>query len=68
MVDRPDAVLIAIPVLAVSGLGLQSLASLVGLGPALPIAALPTLGFVAAATLVVWELLCGPVPQRTTEA
>ncbi|WP_121742670.1 hypothetical protein [Natronorubrum halophilum] len=64
MLERPDAVLAAIPLLAVSGLALRSVIVVTGLGTGLLAAPLAPVGYLAALALVVRELFSGPVAER----
>ncbi|SFB74853.1 hypothetical protein SAMN05444422_101698 [Halobiforma haloterrestris] len=61
MPERPDAVLAAIPLLALSGLVLRSLIATTGLATGLLAAPLAPAGYLAALALVFRELLVGPV-------
>ncbi|RQG87070.1 hypothetical protein EA462_15675 [Natrarchaeobius halalkaliphilus] len=67
MLERPDAVLAAIPLLAASGLVLRSLIAATGFGTGLLVAPLAPIGYLAAFALVVHELLVGPVAQRSND-
>ena len=67
MLERPDAVLAAIPLLAVSGLALRSAIAATGVGTGLLGVPLAPLGWFAALALICWELLVGPVPARAAE-
>ena len=67
MLERPDAVLAAIPLLALSGLALRSVIALTGLGTGLLAAPLAPVGYLAALTLVFRELLTGPVAKEAAE-
>ena len=60
MLERADAVLAAIPLLAVSGLALRSVIAATGLATGLLALPLATLGTVAALALICWELLVSP--------
>ncbi|AFZ72083.1 hypothetical protein [Natronobacterium gregoryi] len=66
MLERPDAVLAAIPVLAVSGLALRSLIATTGVATGLLAAPLAPAGYLAALGLVFRELLVGPVAKRAS--
>ncbi|MFP8953174.1 hypothetical protein ACLI4Z_09415 [Natrialbaceae archaeon A-arb3/5] len=66
MVERPDAVLAAIPLLAMSGLAARSLIAATGLGTGLLAAPLAPIGYLSALALVVRELLVGPVSKRAS--
>ena len=68
MVARADAVLAAIPVLAVSGLALRTAITVTGIGTTLLTVPLTVIGVLAAATLVVRELLFGPVATKSRNA
>ncbi|WP_049926182.1 hypothetical protein [Halopiger goleimassiliensis] len=61
MLERADAVLAAIPLLAVSGLVLRSVIAATGVGTGLLALPLATLGSVAALGVICWELLVGPL-------
>ncbi len=67
MLERPDIVLAAIPLLTVSGLVFQS-ATVAGLGTGLLTAPLAVVGYLAGLALVVRELLMGPVAKRAAES
>ncbi|THE62864.1 hypothetical protein D8Y22_20610 [Salinadaptatus halalkaliphilus] len=67
MLERPDAVLAAIPLLAVSGLVLRSVIAATGVGTGLLAAPLAAVGYLAAFGLVCWELLAGPVADRAAD-
>ena len=67
MIERPDAVLAAIPLLAVSGLALRTVIALTGVATGLLAAPLAPVGPVAALTLVFGELFIGPVAERATD-
>ncbi|ELZ13258.1 hypothetical protein HTZ84_08920 [Haloterrigena sp. SYSU A558-1] len=67
MFERPDAVLAAIPLLALSGLVLRSAIALTGIGTGLLAAPLAPVGYLAALSLVFRELLAGPVAEEATE-
>ena len=64
MIERPDAVLAAIPLLALSGLALRSVIAATGVATGLLAAPLAPVGYVAALGLVFRELLAGPVAER----
>ncbi|QSW98545.1 hypothetical protein [Haloterrigena alkaliphila] len=66
MIERPDAVLAAIPLLAVSGLALRTAIALTGVATGLLAAPLAPVGPLAALALVFGELLTGPVAERAT--
>ncbi|RQG93349.1 hypothetical protein [Natrarchaeobius chitinivorans] len=65
MIDRPDAVLAAVPALAVSGLVIRSIITATGLATGLLAVPLAPLGYLSALALIFGELLAGPVAQRT---
>ncbi|WP_246999508.1 hypothetical protein [Halosolutus gelatinilyticus] len=67
MIERPDVVLAAIPLLAVSGLALRLVIALTGVGTGLLAAPLAMVGYLAALALVIGELLVGPVAERSAE-
>ncbi|WP_339103994.1 hypothetical protein [Haloterrigena salinisoli] len=67
MFERPDAVLAAIPLLALSGLVLRSAIALTGIGTGLLAAPLAPVGYLAALALVFLELLIGPVAEEATD-
>ncbi|ADB60366.1 hypothetical protein Htur_1480 [Haloterrigena turkmenica DSM 5511] len=67
MFERPDAVLTAIPLLALSGLALRSAIALTGIGTGLLAAPLAPVGYLAALSLVFRELFTGPVAEEATE-
>ncbi|WP_222919547.1 hypothetical protein [Natrinema sp. SYSU A 869] len=64
MVERPDAVLTLIPLLAVSGLAVRTLLAAPGVGMGLLTAPLAIAGYLAALALVFLELLAWPVAER----
>ncbi|MBZ6493558.1 hypothetical protein [Natrinema longum] len=64
MLDRPDAVLTLIPLLAVSGLLVRTLIGVTGFGTGLLAAPLAIAGYLAALALVFVELLAWPVAAR----
>ncbi|SDQ35442.1 hypothetical protein [Natronobacterium texcoconense] len=66
MLERPDVVLAAIPLLAVSGLVLRSLIATTGVATGLLAAPLAPAGYLAALALVFRELLVGPVAKRAS--
>ncbi|EMA39711.1 hypothetical protein [Halobiforma nitratireducens] len=66
MLERPDAVLAAIPLVAVSGLVLRSLVATTGVGTGLLAAPLAPAGYLAALVLVFREVLAGPVARRAS--
>lgn len=68
MLERPDIVLAAIPLLAISGVALRTIIALSGVGTGLLAAPLTPLGFVAAFAFIVRELLSGPVARATDES
>ena len=67
MIERPDLVLAAIPLLTMSGLVLQSVIVAAGVGTGLATAPLAVAGYLAGLTLVFRELLVGPVAERASE-
>ena len=67
MLERPDAVLAAIPVLAVSGIVLRTVIAATGVATGLLAAPLATLGWVAALAVIGWELLVNPAATRAGE-
>ena len=67
MLERPDAVLAAIPVLAVSGIVLRTVIAATGIATGLLAAPLATLGWVAALAVIGWELLVNPASTRAGE-
>lgn len=60
MFDRPDAVLVAIPLLAVSGIGLRTVILSTGAATGLLTVPLAPAGVVAAASVMLWEVFTGP--------
>ena len=64
MVERPDAVLTLIPLLAVSGLAVRTLLGVPGIGSGLFTTPLAAAGYLAALALILVELLAWPVAQR----
>ncbi|MXV62398.1 hypothetical protein GS429_10045 [Natronorubrum sp. JWXQ-INN-674] len=67
MLERPDAVLAAIPLLAFSGLVLRTAIAATGIGTGLLAAPLAPVGYLAALALVFRELLTGPVAKQTAD-
>ncbi|ELY43334.1 hypothetical protein [Natronorubrum sulfidifaciens] len=67
MLERPDAVLAAIPLLAVSGLVVRSVIAVTGVATGLLAAPLAPAGYLAALGFVFRELLVGPVARATAE-
>ncbi|MFB1063161.1 hypothetical protein CP556_01915 [Natrinema sp. CBA1119] len=68
MLERPDAVLTLIPLVAVSGLAMRTLIATTGIGTWLLGAPLAPVGYVAALALVFLELLAWPVAERIGES
>ncbi|OAQ52861.1 hypothetical protein HTG_11075 [Natrinema mahii] len=64
MLERPDAVLALIPLLAVGGLGIRTLLAAPTVGAGLVTAPLAVAGYLAALAVVVLELLAWPVAER----
>ncbi|GAB3672264.1 hypothetical protein [Halopiger thermotolerans] len=64
MLERPDAVLATIPLLAVSGLVLRSIIAVTGIGTGLLAAPLAPVGYLIALGFVFRELVNGPVAKR----
>ncbi|ELY78307.1 hypothetical protein [Natrinema pallidum] len=64
MLERPDAVLTLIPLLAVSGLAVRTLLAAPGVGTGLLTAPLAVAGYLAALALVFLELLAWPIAER----
>ncbi|ELY94939.1 hypothetical protein C482_17738 [Natrialba chahannaoensis JCM 10990] len=67
MFERADAILAAIPLLAVSGLALRSLIAVTGIGTGLLAAPLAAAGPFAALAVVFRELLTGPVATHAAD-
>ncbi|WP_306056859.1 hypothetical protein [Natronococcus wangiae] len=67
MFERADAILAAVPLLAVSGLALRSLIAVTGVGTGLLAAPLAPVGPLAALALVFRELLVGPVAEDAAD-
>ncbi|MDQ2049154.1 hypothetical protein RBH26_01520 [Natronolimnohabitans sp. A-GB9] len=67
MLERPDAVLAAIPLLALSGLALRTVIAATGIGTGLLAAPLAPAGYLAALVFVFRELLTGPIAERADE-
>ena len=65
MINYYDAILAAIPALAMSGLALRTAIAATGIGTGLLSAPLAPAGFVAASALIVRELFFGPVATRS---
>lgn len=64
MLERPDAVLTMIPLLAVSGLAVRTLLAVPGIGSGLFTAPLAVAGYLAALAVVFLELLAWPIAER----
>ncbi|MFD1564055.1 hypothetical protein ACFR99_10885 [Haloarchaeobius amylolyticus] len=64
MLERPDAVLTLIPLLAVSGLAVRTLLAVPGIGSGLFTAPLAVVGYFAALAVVLLELLAWPATER----
>ncbi|WP_408958918.1 hypothetical protein [Natrinema sp. 74] len=64
MLERPDAVLTLIPLLAVSGLAARVLIATTGIATGLLAAPLAPVGYAAALVLVFVELLAWPLAER----
>lgn len=67
MLERADAVLAAIPLLAASGLTLRLLIAVTGVGTGLLGAPLGLAGYLAALTLILRELVNGPIANRLAD-
>ncbi|MFC4248782.1 hypothetical protein ACFOZ7_17940 [Natribaculum luteum] len=67
MLSRYDAVLVAIPVLAASGLVLRTAVAATGIATGLLSIPLAPAGFLAAFGLVLRELLFGPVAAHASD-
>ncbi|MFA9426715.1 hypothetical protein [Natronorubrum sp. A-ect3] len=67
MLERPDAVLAAIPLLAVSGLVVRSAIAMTGVATGLLAIPLAPIGYLAALVFVFRELLTGPVATAAAE-
>ena len=67
MLERPDAVLAVIPLLAISGLVLRSVIAATGVATGLLAAPLVPVGYLAALALIFLELLVGPVAERADD-
>ncbi|ELY50816.1 hypothetical protein [Natronococcus jeotgali] len=67
MLERADAVLAAIPLLAVSGLALRTAIAVSGVGTGLLAAPLAPVGPFAALAFVFRELLAGPVAEHSAD-
>ena len=67
MLERPDAVLAAIPLLAVSGLVVRSAIGITGVATGLLTIPLAPVGYLAALVFVFRELLAGPVATAAAE-
>ncbi|MCU4740141.1 hypothetical protein OB955_03120 [Halobacteria archaeon AArc-m2/3/4] len=67
MCSRADAVLAAIPVLAMSGLVLRTAVTATGFGTSLLAAPLTPVGLLAAFGLILRELFFGPVAEKTAD-
>lgn len=68
MLERPDAILTLIPLLAVSGLLIRTVIATTGVGTGLLAAPLAVVGYLAALAVVVLELLAWPVAERIGNA
>jgi hypothetical protein len=64
MLERPDAILTLIPLLAVSGLVVRTVIAATGVGTGLLGAPLAIAGYLAALAVVFLELLAWPVAER----
>lgn len=64
MLERPDAVLTLIPLLAVSGLAVRTLLAVPSIGSGLFTTPLAAAGYLAALALILLELLAWPVVER----
>lgn len=65
MLSRADAVLAAIPILAVSGFALRTIIASTGVATGLLAAPLTPAGLVASLAFVFWELLVGRTPKES---
>ncbi|WP_323171227.1 hypothetical protein [Natrialba sp. PRR66] len=68
MLERADAILAMIPLLAVSGLALRSLIAVTGVGTGLLAAPLTPAGPLVALAVVFRELLVGPVADQAADS
>ena len=64
MLERPDAILTLIPLLAVSGLAVRTLLAVPGVGSGLFTTPLAAAGYLAALVLILLELLAWPVVEQ----
>ena len=64
MLERPDAVLTLIPLVAVSGLAVRTVLAVPGIGSGLFTTPLAVAGYLAALALILAELLAWPVAER----
>ncbi|MWV39953.1 hypothetical protein [Natrialba sp. INN-245] len=67
MIERADAILAMIPMLAMSGFVVRSIVTTTGVGTGLLAVPLAPIGYFAAFGLIVGELLVGPVAERSSE-
>ncbi|OVE84796.1 hypothetical protein [Natronolimnobius baerhuensis] len=64
MLERPDAVLAVIPLLAISGVLVRAAITTTGIATGLLAAPLAPVGYLAALAFVFRELLTGPVAKQ----
>lgn len=64
MLERPDAILTLIPLLAVSGLVARALIAAPGVGTGVLTTPLAVAGYLAALAVVFLELLAWPIAER----
>ncbi|QLK25621.1 hypothetical protein HYG81_16285 [Natrinema zhouii] len=64
MLERPDAILTLIPLLAVSGLVARALIAAPGVGTGILTTPLAVAGYLAALAVVFLELLAWPIAER----
>ncbi|WP_290816413.1 hypothetical protein [Halovivax sp.] len=67
MVDRPDVVLAAIPLLAVSGVVVRTAVGATGVASGLLAAPLAPIGYAAALALICWEVITTSAAGRARE-
>ncbi|WP_254767699.1 hypothetical protein [Salinilacihabitans rarus] len=67
MIERADAVLAVVPLLAMSGLALRTAIAATGVGTGLLAVPLAPAGYLAAFAVIVRELLAGPAARRAAD-
>lgn len=67
MLERPDAVLLAVPLLAVGGIALRTTILATGVATGLLAAPLAAAGYLAAAGVVLWGLFGAPFRRESDD-